>query len=162
MRLLFGVGIVAMILGGSVMGGRTADYLEEDFPKSRAYSAGVMTEGGRILWMAGQTATKDENGADISGKFDAQVRTIFSHMDKTLKRAGGGLANVVNITVFINDPRNGERMAELRREAFPEGKYPGSTMITVSNFAQVGMLVEIQGFAVIGDRCSDSSPCLPR
>jgi hypothetical protein len=34
--------------------------------------------------------------------------------------------------------RNGEHMATLRRELFAEGKYPGSTMITVSNFAQPG------------------------
>jgi 2-iminobutanoate/2-iminopropanoate deaminase len=162
MRFLCVMGVAAAIVSGSVVCPKAADYLEGEFAKSRAYSAGVMTDGGRILWMAGQTATKDENGNDISGKFDAQVRTIFSLMDKTLRKAGGSLANVVNITVFINDPRNGERMANLRREVFPDGKFPGSTMITVSNFAQLGMLVEIEGVAVIGDRCSNSNPCLPR
>jgi 2-iminobutanoate/2-iminopropanoate deaminase len=162
MRVLCAIGIAATMLGGSVVCPKAADYLEAEFPKSRAYSAGVMTEGGRILWMAGQTALKDENGKDISGQFDAQVRTIFREMDKTLKKAGGSLADVVTITVFINDPRNGDRMATLRREAFAEGKWPGSTMITVSNFAQPGMLVEIEGVAVIGDRCSDSNRCLPR
>jgi 2-iminobutanoate/2-iminopropanoate deaminase len=121
-----------------------------------------MTEGGRIFWMAGQTATKDENGNDISGKFEAQARTIFKQMDQTLKKAGGTLADLVNITVFLNDPRNGEHMATLRRELFAAGKYPGSTMITVSNFAQPGMLIEIEGVAVIGDKCSSGNPCLPR
>ena len=162
MKFLCGVGVVAAMLSSSAVCTRAADYVEGEFAKSRAYSAGVMTEGGRVLWMAGQTALKDENGNDLTGKFDAQVRAIFKEMDKTLKKSGGSLANVVNVTIFLNDPRYGERMADLRREAFPDGKWPGSTMITVSNFAQPGMLVEIAGIAVIGDRCSNSNPCLPR
>src|SRR5262245_983907 len=87
-----------------------AEYMEKtEFQKSRAFSPAVITDGGRIVWLAGQTATRDEQGNDISGKFDEQAKTIFSLMDKTLKRAGGGLANLVTMTVFINDPRNGDR-----------------------------------------------------
>jgi len=52
--------------------------------------------------------------------------------------------------VFINDPRNGDQLAKVRREFFPEGKFPAATLITVSNFAQPGMLIEIQGVAVVG------------
>jgi enamine deaminase RidA (YjgF/YER057c/UK114 family) len=54
------------------------------------------------------------------------------------------------MTVFINDARNGDRFVELRREFFPDGKFPASAMITVSHFARPGMLIEIQGVAVIG------------
>jgi enamine deaminase RidA (YjgF/YER057c/UK114 family) len=101
--------------------------------------------------MAGQTAARDEAGNDISGNFEAQVRTVFSLMDKTLHRAGGSLANLVTMTVFINDPRNGDRFVELRRDTFKDGNFPASALITVSNFARPGMLIEIQGVAVIGD-----------
>ncbi len=70
-----------------------AEYMEKtDFQKSRAFSPGVITEGGRIVWLAGQTATRDEQGNDISGNFEAQANTIFSLMDKTLQKAGGSLA----------------------------------------------------------------------
>ena len=58
------------------------------------------------------------------------------------------------MTVFINDPRNGDRLTQLRKEIFPDGNFPGSALITVSNFAVPGMLIEIQGVAVIGDKCS--------
>ena len=69
-----------------------AEYMEKtDFQKSRAFSPGVITQGGRIVWMAGQTATRDEAGNDISSNFEAQVRTVFSLMDKTLHKAGGSL-----------------------------------------------------------------------
>jgi 2-iminobutanoate/2-iminopropanoate deaminase len=140
-----------------------AEYMEKsDFQKSRAFSPAVVSDGGRIVWMAGQTATRDEQGNDISGKFEEQARTVFSLMDKTLKRAGGSLANLVTMTVFINDPRNGDRFIEIRREMFPDGNFPGSALITVSHFARPGMLIEIQGVAVIGDKCSSASPCIPK
>ena len=84
-------------------------------------------------------------------ELSAQVRTVFSLMDKTLHKAGGSLANLVTMTVFINDPRDGDRFVEMRRDTFKDGNYPASALITVSNFARPGMLIEIQGIAVIGD-----------
>src|SRR3989441_11984921 len=94
-----------------------ADYLEKsDFQKSRAFSPAVVTEGGRIVWMAGQTATMDGDGKDISGNFEAQARRVFALMDQTLQRAGGKLANLVTMTVFIKDARYGDRFVQVRRE----------------------------------------------
>jgi enamine deaminase RidA (YjgF/YER057c/UK114 family) len=127
------------------------EYLEpSDLQKTRAYSPAVITQGGRTIWLAGQTAVRDEAGNDIAGQFEPQVRTIFSLIGKTLARAGGKLGDMVTMTVFINDARNGDRFVELRREFFPDGKFPASAMITVSHFARPGMLIEIQGVAVIG------------
>jgi enamine deaminase RidA (YjgF/YER057c/UK114 family) len=126
------------------------DYLEKsDAQKSRAYSPAVVTDGGRIVWMAGQTATADADGRDISGNFEAQTRRVFALMDQTLKRAGGTLANLVTMTVFIKDPRYGDRFVQIRRELFPDGNFPASALITVTNFARPGMEIEIQGVAVI-------------
>jgi enamine deaminase RidA (YjgF/YER057c/UK114 family) len=56
---------------------------------------------------------------------------------------------MVTMTVFINDPRNGDRFVALRKEFFPDGNFPASALITVSHFARPGMLIEIQGVAVI-------------
>ena len=120
--------------------------------ESRAYSPAVVTEGGRIVWMAGQTATVDADGKDISGNFEAQTHRVFALMDQTLRRAGGTLADLVTMTVFIKEPRHGDRVVEIRKQKFPDGRYPGSALITVTNFARPGMEIEIQGIAVIGDR----------
>ena len=127
------------------------DYLDKtEFQKSRAFSPAVVTEGGRIVWMAGQTATTDADGKDISGNFEAQVTRVFALMDQTLRRAGGAVANLVTMTVFIKEARYGDRFVEMRRAMFPDGNYPASALITVSNFARPGMEIEIQGVAVIG------------
>jgi len=129
-----------------------AQYLEGDaYQKARAFSPAVITRGGRIIWLAGQTATQDLNGKSLLGDFQGQARTVFMLMDRTLKRDNASLRNLVNMTVFINDPRNGDQLVKLRQEFFPDGKYPASTMITVSDFAQPGMLIEIQGVAVVGE-----------
>ena len=127
-------------------------YLEGDaYQKGRAYSPAVITRGGRVIWLAGQATTEDLNGKSLMGDFQGQARTVFALMDRTLKRSGGSLQNLVNMTVFINDPRNGDQLVKLRHEMFPDGKFPASTLITVSDFAQPGMLIEIQGVAVIGN-----------
>jgi enamine deaminase RidA (YjgF/YER057c/UK114 family) len=97
-----------------------ARYFEgTDAQKSRAYSPAVVSEGGRTVWLAGQTATVDGDGKDISGDFEAQTHRVFALIDQTLRRAGGSLANLVTMTVFIKEPRHGDRFVELRREKFP-------------------------------------------
>jgi 2-iminobutanoate/2-iminopropanoate deaminase len=130
----------------------SVQYLEGNaFEKGRAFSPAVITRGGRIIWVAGHTATEDLKGKSLMGDFQGQARTVFELMDRTLKRSGGSLQNLVTMTVFINDPRYGDQFVKLRHEMFPDGKFPASALITVSNFAQPGILIEIQGVAVIGE-----------
>jgi 2-iminobutanoate/2-iminopropanoate deaminase len=137
-----------------------AEYMEKTpFQLSRAFSPGVITEGGRIVWVAGQTATRDNQNADIANNFEAQVRQVFSQIDQIMKRAGGSLANVVSMTVFIKESRYGDRFVEMRKDMFQNGNYPGSALITVTNFARPGIEIEIQAIGVIGDRCSSDNPC---
>src|SRR2546430_3044705 len=71
-------------------------YLEGDaYQKARAFSPAVITRGGRIIWLAGQTATQDLNGKSLQGDFQGQARTVFALMDRTLKRDGASLKNLV-------------------------------------------------------------------
>jgi enamine deaminase RidA (YjgF/YER057c/UK114 family) len=144
------VGAALQVSLGQTIGNLAAQYLEgTPQQKLRAFSPAVVTQGGKTIWLAGQTATEDLNHKSIVGDFDAQTRTVFALLDQTLKRARGSLRNMVSMTVFINDPRNGDRFIDIRRKMFSDGKYPASALITVSNFAQPGMLIEIQGIAVI-------------
>lgn len=161
-RLLLGLLVIAgtglwVLTGANVhsapqRGSSPVQYLEGDaYQKARGFSPAVITTGGRTIWLAGQTATEDLSGKSLQGDFQGQARTIFALMDRTLKRNGASLQNLVTMTVFINDPRNGDQLVKLRHEFFAEGKFPASTLITVSGFAQPGMLIEIQGVAVVGE-----------
>ena len=153
--------IIALAAGMFAAGtADAAEYLEKnDMQKARAFSPAVIAEGGRSVYLAGQTTLTDESGANIAGNFEAQARTIFKLMDKTLQRAGGSLKNLVTMTVFITDVRYGDRFVEIRKEMFPDGNFPGSALITVTGLARPGMLIEIQGIGVIGDNCSNEKKC---
>jgi 2-iminobutanoate/2-iminopropanoate deaminase len=112
----------------------------------RAYSKAVITQGGKTLWLAGQTA-QDQN-AD----FDGQVREIFDRLAETIKAVGGsGLHDLVTMTVFLKDARYGDRFVQLRREIFNGERFPASALITVTGFARPETLVEVQGVAVVAE-----------
>ena len=55
------------------------------------------------------------------------------------------------MTVFINDNAMGDRFVKIRQEVFKEC-FPASALITVTGFARPGLLVEVQGVAVVGGR----------
>ena len=137
-----------------------AEYMEKTpFQLSRAFSPGVVTSGGMIVWIAGQTATQDSQGNNIANNFEAQVKQVFSQIDGVMKRAGGSLDNIVTMTVFIKESRYGDRFVEMRKDFFNNGNYPGSALITVTNFARPGIEIEIQAVGVVGDTCSSDNPC---
>jgi enamine deaminase RidA (YjgF/YER057c/UK114 family) len=115
----------------------------------RAYSPAVITEGAvKTIWVAGHTGAVDDAGKSLAGDFDAQCRQTFRNIEKTLVEAGAKLSDLVTMTVFLIDARYTTRMTELRTEIFGKD-YPASAAITVSGFAQPGMMIEVQSVAVI-------------
>jgi enamine deaminase RidA (YjgF/YER057c/UK114 family) len=116
--------------------------------QTRAYSPAVMTEGGKIIWLAGHTGAVDDSGKSLAGDFEAQCRQTFRNIEKTLAEAGAKLSDLVTMTVFLSDTRHTTRMTELRREIFGDN-FAASAAITVTGFAQPEMLIEIQSVAVV-------------
>jgi 2-iminobutanoate/2-iminopropanoate deaminase len=120
-------------------------YAPDARAQERAFSRAVVTEGGKTIWLGGQTGAPNLD-------FEGQTRMIFAELDKTIKAVGGaGLRDMVTMTVFISDVRLGDRLTEIRKEIFKEC-FPGSALITVTGFARPGILVEIQGIAVVGGK----------
>ena len=71
------------------------------------------------------------------------VKLAIAHQTRYSPR----LARVKDL---INDAKVFGELVEMRAGFFPGGNFPASALITVSNFARPGMLIEIQGVAVIG------------
>jgi 2-iminobutanoate/2-iminopropanoate deaminase len=124
-------------------------YIKRDPAQARTYSQAVVTEGGRIAWLAGQVGAADASGKSLAGDFDGQVREVFSRLGQTLEEAGGSLADMVTMTVFITDARYGDRFTQLRKEIFGDN-FPASALITVAGLALPELPVEVQGIAVLG------------
>jgi 2-iminobutanoate/2-iminopropanoate deaminase len=127
----------------------TRTHIKRERAQSRAYSQAVITEGGRIVWLAGQVALADAAGKSLAGDFDGQVREVFRLLGVTLEEAGGKLADMVTMTAFITDARLGDRFTELRKDIFRDD-FPASALITIRALARPELLVEVQGMAVIG------------
>ena len=123
--------------------------LKRDAAQARGYSQAVVTEGGHTVWLAGQVGGADASGRSLAGDFDGQVREVFARLGRTCEEAGGRLADMVTMTVFITDARYGDRFTQLRCEIFGDD-FPASALITVAGLARPDLLVEVQGIAVIG------------
>jgi len=69
-----------MVLVGLSAAAESREYLKGDRPQQRGYSEAVITEGGRTVWLAGQTATVDDNGRSLaSSKYGSCSRTWIAH-----------------------------------------------------------------------------------
>ena len=146
------VALPSVMLAGILVSAAThsKEYIKDARPQERAYSLAVVTKGGKTIWLAGQTATVDDTGKSLAGDFEGQARQVFKLLAATLAKAGGKLSDMVQMTVFITDVRNGTRLTEIRREVFGDN-FAGSALITITALASPDAKIEIQGFAVVGD-----------
>jgi 2-iminobutanoate/2-iminopropanoate deaminase len=118
--------------------------------QQRSYSSGVVTQGGKTIWLAGMggvTGPSGKKNTDLA----SQTRQIFENIAATLKEAGGSLDNVVTMTVMIRNQSDGPEFLRLRGEFFKK-HYPASMLIVAKDFANPNLLLEVQAVAVIGDR----------
>ena len=131
------IGIAAALLScGFAVTSQAKDFIKEERPQQRGYSVAVITEGGRTVWLAGQTATVDDAGKSLAGDFDGQARQLFKQLGATIEKAGGRLGDMVQMTVFITDVRYGDRLTQIRREIFGDN-FPGSALITITALARL-------------------------
>ena len=143
------IAVLATIAAGICHSAHAAQYLEPTV-RERSYAAGVVTSGGRIIWLAGTGGTSRPDGTRITD-FAEQTRQTFRNIEATLKQAGGSLDDLVSMTVMIRNQRDGDTFVKVRGEFFKNNKFPASMLITAKDFANPGLLVEVQSVAVIGD-----------
>ena len=150
LRNSIGIAAAILILGLPVTL-QAKDFVKDERAQTRGYSMAVTTEGGKTIWLAGQTATVDDAGKSLAGDFEGQARQVFKQINATLQKAGGKLGDMVQMTVFITDVRYGDRLTQIRREVFGDN-FPGSALITITALAVPDAKIEIQGYAVIGSK----------
>ena len=103
---------------------------------------------GKLVFISGLTA-KNESG-DIVGVGDvrAQTRQVCENLVAAMRAAGGGLADILRVDVYIKDMGGFKDIHDIRREYFGSNP-PASTMVAVSGFTHPDMLIEINAIAVL-------------
>ncbi|HVO93125.1 MAG TPA: RidA family protein [Terriglobales bacterium] len=116
-------------------------------PRPR-YSQAILNQGGKLLFVAGQTAS-DQNGQVVGkGDIGAQTEQVFANLKAVLKAAGGTLDDLVMTTTYIVDRECREGYNEVRQRQYKKNP-PTSTLVIVKGLAHPDYLIEISGIAVI-------------
>ncbi|HYA28169.1 MAG TPA: RidA family protein [Acidobacteriota bacterium] len=116
-------------------------------PRPR-YSQAIQTSGGKLLFIAGQTASDKDGNVVGKGDIKAQTEQVYANLKAALKAAGGTFDNLVMTTTYIVDREYREGYNEVRRQQFKKSS-PTSTLVIVKGLAHPDYLIEIAGIAVI-------------
>lgn len=104
--------------------------------------------GDRLLFISGLTAKADDGSTFAPGDMGAQAGRILESIQQILERAGGTMADIVKLTVFVCDMGRFGEVAAARARFFTE-PYPASTMFEVSRLVSPDQLVEIEAIAAL-------------
>jgi 2-iminobutanoate/2-iminopropanoate deaminase len=101
-----------------------------------------------VAYISGMVA-RDNNGKVVAGDEYEQAKLIFAKIRNLVEAAGGTMADVVKITIFVTDITQREKVWRARREVFA-GDFPTSTLVQVAALAEPSVKVEIEAIAHIG------------
>jgi 2-iminobutanoate/2-iminopropanoate deaminase len=121
----------------------------EGLPVPRgSYSLVNIAQPGRLVFIAGQTASDPQGNVVGVGDVRAQTRFIIGKIQRAVEAAGGTLNDVVATSVFTTDVRYHRDINEVRRELLGPD-FPTSTMVQVVALARPELLLEINATAVV-------------
>ncbi|MFM0200676.1 RidA family protein [Paraburkholderia fungorum] len=106
---------------------------------------------GKFVFLRGQIGQNLDTSESVCiGDAAGQTEQAMSNIATLLKEAGGELADICKITIYITDPRYREDVYRVVGQ-WLKGVFPVSTGIVVSALARPEWLVEVDATAVIPD-----------
>jgi enamine deaminase RidA (YjgF/YER057c/UK114 family) len=129
----------------------------QDFDKLRLPGSGgavaTCIRAGNYVYLTGQTGFTLEG--ELKGVGDARVQTYqaLENIEALMEMAGGSLADVVKIVVYVTDRSLRPSVYPVIGERFGH-RYPCSTGLVVKGLAREELLVEIDAWAFIDDEAS--------
>ena len=111
----------------------------------------VVTQGGKTVWMRGQCPQNLDDAKNIDSHNPAeQTHKVMQNIRQLVTEAGGEMAHVVKLVVYITDIRHREAIYRTMGE-YIKGVHPVCTGLVVQALARPEWLVEIDATAVIPD-----------
>jgi enamine deaminase RidA (YjgF/YER057c/UK114 family) len=111
------------------------------------FSHGILVEGKKTLLISGQSGI-NKDGKVITEGFESQCIMAFDSIGEVLREAGGSFHNVVKITGYLTDMKDLVSFGRIASRYFGS-ELPAQTIIEVKGLALPGMVVEVEGLAVL-------------
>jgi 2-iminobutanoate/2-iminopropanoate deaminase len=108
-----------------------------------AYSRAV--RAGNLLFVSGQVPRDFDTGALQGADVESQTRSTLANLERVLTGAGASLADVVSVTVYLQDAGDWAAFNGVYREAFT-APYPSRTVVGAD---LRDVLVEISAIAAV-------------
>ncbi len=89
-----------------------------------------------------------DDGTFETGDIEAQARLTFDNLRRAVEAAGAGLADVVQVVIYLTDVAESAVVSEVWAELF-EPPYPNRAIIGVSALTIPGVRIEITAVAVV-------------
>jgi enamine deaminase RidA (YjgF/YER057c/UK114 family) len=105
---------------------------------------------GDTLYIAGQVAFDEQNQVVGIGDPRRQAEQVWRNIGLAVAAAGGTLADVVKITIFLKDVRHAGAEISVRESLFESGQFPVCTLVQVANLGLPELLMEVDAVAVLG------------
>ena len=120
--------------------------------KPSGYSNAILTEGGRLLFLAGQTGMDATGAITHPGDVVAQFRQALANLKTVVEEAGGTMTDIVKLTIFVTDKAayrlNLKPISEVYRSYFGR-YYPAMTLVEVKSLFDDAAMVEVEGMAIL-------------
>ena len=122
----------------------------EGLVQSNIYTQVIETQGGRTIYIAGQVAW-DADGNVVADDFQGQTKKVFANLKTAVESAGGTMADLVKMTIYIVNYQEKHREIILTalNDYLDSEKRPTSTLVGVQSLARPDLLIEIDAIAVI-------------
>src|SRR6516225_8544284 len=104
------------------------------------YSQAV--RAGDTVYVSGQIPLDPASGQLVSGDIEAEIRRVFENLKAIATAAGGSLAHVVKLTVFLTDLAHFGKVNEIMATYFAE-PYPARAAVGVAQLPR-GARVEME------------------
>ena len=105
------------------------------------YSQAV--KSGNRVYMSGQIPLVPDSMELVEGDIEAQIRQVFDNLQAVAQAAGGSLADVVKLNVYLTDLANFPTVNQVMAEYFTE-LYPARAAVGVAALPK-GADVEMDG-----------------
>lgn len=109
--------------------------------------SGVVKKGDLVLTV--QIPTCPQTGKLVDGGIEAQSRQVFANLKQAMEAAGGSLADVMLVQVYIVDSADWASMHKVWSETF-KAPFPARATVVVKELMLEGMLIEIVANAHLG------------